>query len=161
MLGREEGDDSTERVVGTEVRGRWVAWWVGTVPSSSQGPYSFDRVLLADVRGGRRVDVGGTGCEAPPRSDGLYHGRRVYGLALTGAGRLAWACYGGRVGDSFVEIRKFDAAGPGLLDREDGDEPGADFIDPGSLAIAADAGAAFRGRVFWSRRSGPRSADLR
>ena len=160
-LGRHGGDPGFEHVKGTQVRGRWAAWWLGTEAESSGGPFSFDRVLLADVRRGRVVDVGATGCDVPRAPGQLAVGRRVFAVALTGAGRLAWACSGGGFSDAVYEIHKYDADGPGLLDQSSTSAIGEDWIDPRSLALAPDGGRAFRGRVYWSRASGPRSADLR
>lgn len=156
-LGRDRPSEEYEGVAEVVVRGRWVAWRLATVAGSSQGPYSYDRLGLADVRLGRVVAVGSVGCDDP-----FPAGLAVTAMELTTRGRLAWICSSSTFGVGSVEVRKLDADGPGVLDRETGNTAGTDYISSSALAIAPpEAGAHLQGRVYWSRLSGARSADLR
>ena len=155
-LGRRPVPDEVEGFMRAVVRGRWVAWQLTTGAGSSQGPYYPDRLRLADARKGREVDLGEPGCRAPGEA-----GPHFTSFDLTAQGRLAWGCVGSHGIDSILEVRKYDADGPGLLDRVEGDPQQIDYIAGYSVAIAPDGGRNYRGRVYWSRTSGPRSADLR
>lgn len=104
---------------------------------------TFTTLYRADLRDGRVRTLEGFGVNP-------FGGTWVVDVVLARTGATAWIRGENDGGaDNVNSVRKYDAAGPGVLDPGPG-------VELGSLAITASGS-----RVYWTNAGEPRSAPLR
>jgi hypothetical protein len=138
-------NDGAGVVAEIDVENSYVAYVVRDTSGVARGGAAA--LKLADLRAARRVDIGSTGCERGA-------GPSVPSFDVNPGGQLAWTCASEGASGTIVEVHKYDADGPGVLDEGSGSPSDSPIAH--SVALSK-----FEGTVYWMHGTEPRSARLR
>ena len=151
-LHADQRDPDAVTVQQVRISGAFVSYVLRSSRLSAGAPRGPESLHLVDLRAGKRVEVGGVGCgggEAPI----------VVVSALASSGALAWSCAAQGPRGQTVEIRKFDADGPAILDS--GAASGADARDaPNVASLALTTSESVGPIAYWTRGDQARRAAL-